>query len=232
MLRPVACLMVFAVSWATGPSRGAGEINHARPASLLPSASWTSALTIPAETEAPVEILSGIHTLVSRVDDRVVARLTRPVMVDGKVALPTGTLLDGRITRIRPAGRMHRSALLGLRFEQVTLPDGDVEPVRAVLSHLDDAGGFKFHVDSEGYLKATPRSGWKAWVGGTAATGVFVTARAATAGAGALWTALPAGGAAWLAYQFLWHRGSEVVVPPESSGRVRLDYPLTVRVPW
>ena len=43
---------------------------------------------------------------------------------------------------------------------------------------------------------------------------------------------LPATGSALLAYEVFWPRGNEVHVPPETCARIRLSYPLTVRVPW
>lgn len=187
-------------------------------------------LTIPAETEAAAQILSGIHTQVSHVDDRIVARLLRPVLVNGRVALPSGTLLGGRITRVQPARRLHRPAELALRFEEITLPDGDVEPITAVLASLDNPPQMKTRVDSEGYLKGG-RS-WKGVAGGLTALGIFAAAKATISGAASLSPILPAGGVGLLGYEMLWRRGSEVHVPPQTRCRIRLDFPLTVHVPW
>jgi len=188
-------------------------------------------LTVPAETEAAVCILSAIHTGVNHVDDPVVAQLLGPVLVDGKVALPAGTLVDGRITRLRPAGRLHRSAEVALRFERVELPDGDVEPIRAELAVLDDSSHLGTRVDSEGYLKGGSAMSRRRIAPVLAGLSVLGTAKL-VAGATSLWVALPAGAAGWLGYEYLWRRGSEVHVPPRTSGRIRLDYPLTVRVLW
>jgi hypothetical protein len=43
---------------------------------------------------------------------------------------------------------------------------------------------------------------------------------------------LPATGSALLGYEIFWPRGSEVQIPPDTLARIRLNYPLTVRVPW
>lgn len=191
-------------------------------------------VTIPAETEATVQVLSGIHTQVSHVDDPIKARLLRPVLVNGQVALPAGTLFDGRVTRIRAAGRLHRSAELALRFEQITLPDGQVEPIAAALSALDNPRRTNTRLDSEGYLRGGRSVSWKSVAGGLAALGAFATVKAtiASASAAAFWPALPLGGTALLGYEMLWRRGSDVHLPPQTPCRIRLDYPLTVRVPW
>jgi hypothetical protein len=180
-------------------------------------------LTIPAETRATVQILSGIHTRVSRVDDPIKAQLLQPVLIDGKVVLPPGTLLDGRVTGVRTAGRLNRPAGVALRFEQVILPDGDVEPITAVLA----VAPRHTRLDREGYLTGARSISWKALVGGIAAVGSFTVASSA-----AFWPILPAAGAGLLGYEFLWRHGSDVHLPPETECQIRLDYPLTVRIPW
>jgi hypothetical protein len=199
-----------------------------RARNYAPSPDSPLTLTIPAETRATVQLLSGIHTRFTRVDDPIKAQLLQPVVIDGKVALPSGTLLDGRVTRVRPAGRVNRSAELSLRFDQVTLPDGDVEPIIAVLAVAPP----HTRLDREGYLKGARSISWAAVTGGASAIGSFVVAKAAFAGTAAFWPILPAAGTALLGYEFLWHRGSDVHLPPQTACQIRLDYPLTIRLPW
>jgi hypothetical protein len=110
---------------------------------------WPSAppLTVPAETEVKVQVLSGIHTQINHVNDPVIAEVLKPVFVEGKLALPPGSLLDGHITMIRNAGHMHRSAELGMRFDRITLPDGQEKPVAAVLAALEHPEMLDIHLD-------------------------------------------------------------------------------------
>ena len=70
-------------------------------------------VTVPAETQVSIQMLSGIHTQVNHANDLVTARLLQPVLVEGRVALPSGSILDGRITMIRNSGHVHRPAELG-----------------------------------------------------------------------------------------------------------------------
>ena len=189
-------------------------------------------LTVPADTVASVTMLSGIHSRVSHVDDRVAAELVHPVYVNGKIALPTGTLLDGRITRIHVAGHLHHPAELSFRFDRVTLPDGQSGPISAVLAALEAPGSSGIHVDSEGVIHGSRGYSWKVLTAGSVGLGTFAAVRASIAGAMALKTAVPAGGAAFLAFEVLWPRGKEVNLPPETRCRIRLDNPLTVRIPW
>jgi hypothetical protein len=189
-------------------------------------------VTIPAETEVATELLSGIHTQVNRVGDTVTARLSRPLYINGRIALPLGTLLDGRITRIRAAGRLHRPAELALRFDRIALPDGQAEPVRGVLAALEDLVPLKTRLDPEGYLKGPRAISWKGVAGGVVGLSALAIAHVPLGGSAAFGSILPASGASLLTYAFVWRRGSDVHLPPETLCRIRLTYPVTVRVEW
>jgi hypothetical protein len=187
-------------------------------------------LTIPAETVARIEMLSGLHTRVSHVDDPVEARLMRPVVVNGKIALPYGTLIEGHITQIQSAGFMRRPAQLAFRFDRISLPDGQSASITAVLSSPIGSDLKDAHVDNEGNLKGARGFSWKGIVGGIAAVGSLASIKAAVGGAASLAYAVPVGGAAFLGYELLLSRGTDVHVPPETEFRIRLSYPITVRV--
>lgn len=189
-------------------------------------------LTVPADTEAAVTMLSGLHTRISRVDDPVTARLQQAVYVDGQIALPPGSILSGRVTRVQLAGRMHRPAELGFRFETITLPSGETEPISAVLASLDYPGLAKARLDSEGYLKGTRGFSMKALMGGVAGVGALGIGKAAFAASSTVGTFLPVGGAAILGYAALFPKGNDVNVPPDTRCRIRLNYPVTVRIGW
>lgn len=228
----VALLAPLVRSADTLPSSSA-LIHRAAPSKPdLPQASSQGTVTVPAQTEAAVRLLSGIHTQVSHVGDPITARLLQPVLIDGRVALPIGSLIEGRITRIRTAGRMRRPAELALRFDRITLPDGQDQPILAGLSAIDRPSLLKARVDSEGQLKGTKGLSWKGIAGGLIGVGGVATLYSQLAGAAALGTSLPLGGGAMLGYTFLWPRGNDVHLPPETDLRIRLHHSLTVRVAW
>lgn len=228
----VALFAPLGYSADTLPSNGA-LIHRAAPSKPdTPQASPQSTVTIPAQTEAAVQLLSGLHTQVSHVGDPITARLLQPVFIEGRVALPTGSLIEGRITRIRTAGRMRRPAELALRFDRITLPDGQDQPILAGLSELGNPSSLNARLDSEGFLKGTKGFSWKGIAGGLLGIGGLATLHSQLAGAAALGTSLPIGGGAMLGYTFLWPKGNEVHLPPETQLRIRLHHPLTVRVAW
>jgi hypothetical protein len=189
-------------------------------------------LTVPAHTEAAVQLLSGIHSRVSHVGDPVTAELLQPVYVNGRVALPTGSVVEGRITRIRQAGRLRRPAELVLKFDSITLPDGQEEPCSAGLSALESPHPKTVELDAEGQLKGSRGVSWKRLAGGALGLGTLAFAEAQLASTAALAASLPIGGGAVLGYTFLIPRGNEVHVPPDTRFRIRLYHPVTVRVAW
>jgi hypothetical protein len=218
---------------------GAQEPNATAPLSHRPNHSADAAtpsqrltVTVPAETQVNIEMLSGIHTRINRVDDPILAKVLEPVYIQGQVALPPGSLLDGHITLIRNAGHMHHPAQLGLRFDRITLPDGQEKPIAAVLAALENPGAFDFHIDAEGHLKGNRTGSLKALIGGFSALGTYGALKIAAVGSGSASLLLPLGGSAVIGYEALWRRGREVNVPPDTRCRMRLSYPLTVRLPW
>ena len=188
-------------------------------------------VTVPAETQVSIQMLSGIHTQVNHPNDLVTARVLKPVYVDGHLALPSGSILDGRITMIRKSGNVHRPAELRLRFDEILLPDGQAEPMAGVLAVLEKSSNPDLHLDAEGHLTAGRARSWKTLIGG-AGLGSFGAIKAVATGAAAASVGLSVAGAAAVGYELLWPKGHEVNVPPETQCLVRLNYPLTVRVSW
>ncbi|HEV2348613.1 MAG TPA: hypothetical protein VG028_02090 [Terriglobia bacterium] len=189
-------------------------------------------LTVPADTEAAVTMLSGLHTRISQVNDPVMARLQQAVYVDGQIALPPGSILNGRVTHVQLAGRMRHPAELGFRFESITLPSGETEPISAVLAAMDKPGLPKARLDSEGYLKGTRGFSFKVLAGGLTGIGALGIAKATLMASSAISTFVPVGGAAALGFAALWPKGNDVNVPPDTRCRIRLNYPVTVRIQW
>ena len=133
---------------------------------------------------------------------------------------------------VRSARRLHRPGELAFRFEQITLPDGESEPVTAVLAGLDNFAPPNTRVDAEGHLRGTRAFSWKGLAGGFGAWSAFAGVKYAVASTAALSSFLPATGAGVLGFELLWPRGNDVHVPPQTRCRIRLSYPVTVRVPW
>jgi hypothetical protein len=232
MLVATATLLLGPAARASDPAPAGALMRRSTATDVIPPTDTPSTVTIPAATEVSTELLSGIHTQVSHVGDTVTARLSKPLYVNGQIALPPGTLLDGRITRIRAAGRLHRPAELALRFDTIALPDGQARAVQGVLAGFDPPTPFKVRLDTEGYVKGGRAISWKGVAGGLVALSALAIARVPVGGSTAVGSILPASAASLLTYAFVWRRGNEVHLPPETRCRVRLTYPVTVHVRW
>ena len=230
MRRVVAVLGVLVLTASLCSAAGRKVLSH-REGVLnradVPAAS-TGALTIPAETLVKARLISGMHTLVSHVNDPVSAEMTEPVYINGEMALPKGTLFDGHITSVRRPSWMRHSGEIAFRFDHVTLPDGQMVAVTAIITHLDNRKDLMGTLDAEGHVRGRRRASWRNFLTGAVGVGGLTAAKLAFAGSTALTVAAPASAAAFLSYEFLFLRGSDVDVPPITGCSIRLLIFLTI----
>ena len=230
MRQPIAVLGMLFLATTLCSAAGEGVMAHrdgmlSHP-DLNPAASV--ALTIPAETLVKARLISGMHTLVSHVNDPVSAEMTEPVFVNGRMALPQGTLFDGHITSIRRPSWMRHNGEIAFRFDHVTLPDGHQVPVSAIITHLDNNRNLRGTLDSEGHLRGHRRGSWRSLLTGAVGVGGLTIAKLAIASSTALTVAAPASAAAFVGYELFLRRGSNVNVPPMTGCRIRILSSVTV----
>ena len=78
-------------------------------------------LTIPAGTELQLVLESGLSSATSHVGDPVTARVARATSPDGRVLLPGGTVLKGRVYRADAAGRVKGKSRLAVDFDRIVV---------------------------------------------------------------------------------------------------------------
>jgi len=66
---------------------------------------------------------SVVSSEVAKVEDRVTARVTRDVTVDGRVAIRSGSRLEGVVALVQRGGKFTDQARVGVRFTTLYLPD-------------------------------------------------------------------------------------------------------------
>jgi len=81
-------------------------------------------LTIKADSVIGIRLENGVTTETARVEDRVTARVTRDVMVDGRTALPANARIEGVVAIVDQGGKFRERARLGIRFTTLVLADG------------------------------------------------------------------------------------------------------------
>ena len=148
----------------------------------------------------------------ARVEDEVVARVTRDVRVGDRVAIPAGAKAHGEVTLVERGGKVRDKARLGIRFTSVVLADGTRVPLETdtIYREGDGPGG-----------ESAAKIGGGA-IGGAILGGIFGGAKGAvigaTAGGGAGTAAVMAGGR------------NPATLPSGTPVTVRLVKPATVTV--
>ena len=87
-------------------------------------------LIVPSAAVVGLQIESAVSTERARVEDRVDARVTRDLVVDGRTAIPAGTRVVGSVTLVEQGGKMRERARLGVRFHTLVFADGTELPFR------------------------------------------------------------------------------------------------------
>ena len=81
-------------------------------------------VTIPAGTKIPVALKNAISTKSNHEGDPIYAQSTFPVVIDDRVVVPAGTYVQGRISAIKPAGRLKGRAEVLVHFTTLIYPSG------------------------------------------------------------------------------------------------------------
>jgi hypothetical protein len=86
-------------------------------------------LVVAADSVIGLEIETALTTEKAKVEDPVVARVTRDVRVGNRVAIPAGARANGEVTAVERGGRLKDRARLGVRFTSIVLADGTRIPI-------------------------------------------------------------------------------------------------------
>jgi len=97
-----------------------------------------------------VRLREELSTLTTKPGTKFTAEVSEPMMRDGKVIVPVGALLEGRVTYVRGGRRIGGAAAIRLEPRTITLPDGTQYFVRAQVIDTDRFQTTK--VDSEGTI--------------------------------------------------------------------------------
>lgn len=177
-----------------------------------PAAPQFVELVVPAESVIGLQMETALSSETARVEDEVVARVSRDVRVDDRVAIPSGARAHGQVTLVEQGGRVRGRSRLGIRFTSVVLADGTRIP-------LDTETIYREGESPTG--ESTAKIGGGA-IGGAIIGGIFGGTKGAviggSVGAGAGTAAVYAGGR------------SAATLPSGTPITVRLIEPATVTV--
>jgi hypothetical protein len=182
-----------------------------QPAPAPPPAPRVAVRTAPSGTPLTLRLESSLDSGASQVGDTVRAQLVRDVVdVEGRVVLPAGTWVTGRVTEAEAARKVHKKSRLAFHFDRAEMPDGTQVAVSAGQ-----------RLDGEGWRK---KDG--AIIGGSAAGGAVLGQvlggdSEATAAGAILGGAIASGVLAS-------KKGEDVVVPAGTEIELPLDTEVRV----
>lgn len=87
-------------------------------------------LTVPANSVMGLRLLDSVSSETAQIEDRVEARVTRDILVDGRVVIPAGSRVIGSVSDVDPGGKLKERARLGVRFHTLVLADGTDVPIQ------------------------------------------------------------------------------------------------------
>jgi hypothetical protein len=169
-------------------------------------------ITVKPESVIGLMLDAAVSSDTAKVEDRITARVTRDVTVDGRVAIPSNARLEGVVTVVERGSKFKDQARIGIRFTTLYLPDNT-----------------KFSIQTEPIFRAgdPPTNDATAKVGAGAVLGAILGAVIGGKKGAAVGAAAGAGGGA--AAQANSH-SNDATFPAGAPMTVRLTAPVTVTV--
>jgi len=172
-----------------------------------PSTTTTaSSVEVPVGTEIDVRLQNTLNSGTAQVEDRFEGATLADVTVDGRLAIPAGSIFRGVVTAVEPGTRTNRTSKMTVSFDQVTL-NGRSYPIRGTVTQA---------IEGEGIRGEAGRTAAGAGVGAIIG-GILGGFKGALAGI------LIGGGGTIAATE-----GKEVDLPQGSVLRVRMDSPVQI----
>jgi len=109
-----------------------------------------SPYTVPAGTRIYLRLKTPVSTTSSHLGEAVEAETEREVEIDGRVAVPLGAIVSGRIAKLIPSSSPTDRAKLLLQFDKLTLPGQ--APV-AFVCHVDEIDNAREKVLPDGTIQ-------------------------------------------------------------------------------
>jgi len=99
-------------------------------ASSTPSEPQFEEIVLPSATVIGLEVETSVSSERAQVEDRIDARVTRDVYVDGRLVIPSRARMIGAVTLVDRGGKVKERARLGVRFHTLVLDGGRQVAVR------------------------------------------------------------------------------------------------------
>jgi type IV secretion system protein VirB10 len=98
--------------------------NPAPAAQQIPAPPATSTITVPAGTAVPLTLMNPVKSKSTKPGDQVRAVVAFPVTVGSRLAIPTGTFVEGTVTQVSARPLKNQAPTLRVHFTQLLFPNG------------------------------------------------------------------------------------------------------------
>ena len=210
---------------------------------LTPEIAASMKSEIPEGTMVHARLMTPLNSANTQKGAEVVAVLSRPLVNDGKLILPQGSVLKGIVVQVQPARHWKHNGQLRFVFRDLVLPNGIESKVEAMVLgvqsdtadnlHLDAEGGAESKTSKTRYLRSGIAVGlaaathedevWNRAEGGAGGFKVVGIAIAATVHSQPLAIAMGAFGASRSIYNNFMARGTDVVFAKHTAMEIGVD---------
>jgi hypothetical protein len=108
---------------------------------------------VPTGTALMVRLDTTLATFSNKPGDPFQAKLSQPVMIGGRIMIPAGAIVEGRVTKVSEPRRISGKPSIGILPEAVIFPNGERYFLDATL--VDTNLGRGSDVDTEGQFKGS-----------------------------------------------------------------------------
>jgi type IV secretion system protein VirB10 len=197
-------------------------------APAAPAVTDPNQYVVPAQTTIPMILMNTINTRSAYVGQSIYCESIYPIAVRNHIIIPKGTSIRGTVTEVVRPGHVKGRAQIGLRFDEMVLPNGTTRQLRGFLAGFgsDRDDSFK---PKEGQIQGGGSKGADA---GKVARTTIPGAEIGTivgAAKGAPLEGLGIGSAAGAAAGVVWilaTRGKDIVLEHGTSLELQLSQPL------
>jgi type F conjugative transfer system protein TrbI len=133
-----------------------------------------SVVSIPAGTKVPLALKQAISTRSAKEGDAVYCETAFPVVQDGRILIPAGTYVQGKISHVQRAGRVKGRAEVLMHFTTLIYPNGYTVMLPGSVENIPGADKTSMK-GSEGTVRQDGQTGEKVGtIASTGATGAVI----------------------------------------------------------
>ncbi len=211
------------------PTPAAAPTPTASPApAVTPEPPANGRIEVIANTKIPMILMNTINTKSAYVGQSIYCESIYPITVGNRIIIPKGSSIRGTVTEVIRPGRIKGRAQLGLRFDELVLPNGTTRHLRSSLAGFGSNGDEKFK-PNEGKIEGGGSKGKDAeTVARTTLPGAEIGTIVGAA-KGAPLEGLGIGSAVGAATGVVWilaSRGKDIVLPYGTSLELLLIQPV------